>query len=249
MTVTTSITNPAIATSSVITVSGQHHTVISSKVESCKKRRWNSKDATKFTNGPQKTRRASFLPCHFKMLKALYSEENFSNQDGLVSEEVWEMIKKYMKHSCVLHTAKKAAANLLGIHQESISFLSTVAQKQQTEQPRVPTRALFSITTQQTPLKCNVFTPPYEQMLQSQGRSSMNVVARLLAGKTAVAQTASTKLAQPYLQLLEAVNGRLEKLKTILEVEKTNQNDVVEIEIKIRLWHMIATDMCAVLKL
>lgn len=77
----------------------------------------------------------------------------------------------------------------------------------------------------------------------------MNVVARLLAGKTAVAQTASTKLAQPYLQLLEAVNGRLEKLKTILEVEKTNQNDVVEIEIKIRLWHMIATDMCAVLKL
>ena len=158
------------------------------------------------------------------------------------------MIEKYMEHSCVLQAAKKAAANLMGIHQESIDFLSTVVQKQQAEQPRTHTRALFSITTQQNPLKCNVFSPPYEQVLQSQGKSSMNVVARLLAGKTAVAQIASTRLAQPYLQLLEAVNGRLDKLKTIFEVEKAKQNDVVEIEIKIRLWHMIATDLFTVLK-
>lgn len=204
--------------------------------------------------------RSQFLPCHLKMLKSLYSAENPSIQDGMVSEGVWDLIERYLDQSCSMQTAKKRAVLAKDIHDESLLYLSTMLQKKQTNQHRVQPRDMFS------PLQLNVFSPPYEQTLQSHGRSSMNLIARLIGGIAAASQNKSESMAQPYLQVLEAVNGRLVKLKTILKAEigtsgtaddiesvrvaltKARATTSAEIEIKIRLWQMLAIDLYNLVK-
>lgn len=212
------------------------------------------KQAERFFHPRNLSSSVSFLPCHLMMLKSLYGEASPPNQDGMVSEEVWEIIQRYLDQSCEMQTAKKEAAKFKDIHDEAIVHLNTIVQKQQTEQPRTNTRVVFSMTKQQTPLKRNAFSPPYEQVLQSQGKSSMNLIAKLISGKASMAQVKSKSMAQPYLQLLEAVNGRIEKLKRILDMhmEKARSaiaatmstpNSNIEVEIKVRLWRMLAFDL------
>jgi hypothetical protein len=227
--------------------------VSSSKNEFVRKRRLDQEDgqhAEKLVHPRTSSSSVSFLPCHLTMLKSLYGEESPPNQDGLVSEEVWEMIQRYLDQSCEIQTVKKEAAKFKDIHDEAIVHLNTIVQKQQAEQPRTHTRVVFSMTTQQTPLNRHVFSPPYEQVLQSQGKSSMNLIAKLIGGKASVAQIKAKSMAQPYLQVLEAVNGRIEKLKRILDKARTadaatmsTPKSNVEVEIKIRLWQMLAIDL------
>ena len=94
----------------------------------------------------------------------------------------------------------------------------------------------------------------------------MNLIARLIGGIAAASQNKSKSMAQPYLQVLEAVNGRLVKLKTILKNEigtsgtaddiesvhvaltKARATISAEIEIKIRLWQMLAIDLYNLVK-
>lgn len=201
-----------------------------------------------------------FYASHLTMLQSLYEKDN-------VSESTWNEVALFLQKKSLLVERKKKQEHLRGIHRQAVKYV------QQQQQQQASAAAPPAYTTPQQLQSPSMFSPlgmspaTTTNNNNSRPRCSFALVARLLGLKAAAAQQDST-----FSTLLTDTNTRIEQLEETLQELKLKRRDegrkkmklllsgshanddddddtnrasnaIVETEMKIQLWKMLAHEL------
>jgi hypothetical protein len=222
------------------------------------------------TNHKLPLQKSTFLRYHLKMLRSLYTDVDDSTyfNDGAVSEEVWDMIQRFLEQRYELLQIKNQADQWRSVVIESNDYCR---QNQTLQQP--------SSTTSRTPTKYQHTSPIKKRILSSpfgpetpiattsiSGKNTSNnaflLVSKLLDRRARVAENKARKMVHPFHELYTAVCNRSKRLDSLVESaneankydnsqgDNDNQQSILyEIDAKNRLWKKLANDLYNVIQI
>jgi hypothetical protein len=205
----------------------------------------------------------TFLPCHLKILKSLYTEENnnsnnqISNDwtDGIVSDEVWEMIQKFLDQRHNLLRIKFQAIQYRSIANESKDYVQRKQQQlhqhhhhysMKRNSKYIPKSPIPSHRIPISPLEKRLFVSPISNVItksSSQQTSimssnrktnpspklpfscSLHMASRLLDHTARVAENTACTSVQPFQELYVAVSNRAQRLDSLLATSNDKRGE------------------------
>mmetsp|Transcript_20421 Transcript_20421/g.33825 ORF Transcript_20421/g.33825 Transcript_20421/m.33825 type:complete len:264 (-) Transcript_20421:307-1098(-) len=230
-------------------------------------------------NRHQATRCSSFLPCHLKMLRALYVDSIKSElTDGAVSDQVWDMIQFFLDGRHELRRIKNEAQRWRIIVDESKDYVEKQRPAPSSSKNCGSTSKSPMMWQPTSPLEKRLFAPsPYQAIhagAASIGRSSgptssssLALVSKILERRACVAENNARNVVHPFHELYTAVCKRAERLDSLLESSTPDPTDgstqaspdkddndekrsnEMEVDAKNRLWKMIANDLYNVIQI
>jgi hypothetical protein len=168
-------------------------------------------DATKEMRQPPNTlfESTTFLPCHLKVLRALYIttrtpaadlHEDSTLSDEAVSEEVWEMIERFLVQRHELRRMKRQATQWRAIADESKDHAQREQEQRQLHQPeqhhhqqQFPSISKSPIQYQPTtPIEKRLFRSPFVRSPPTAPQTAAVPAANITASCTAVSKALPT---------------------------------------------------------
>lgn len=202
----------------------------------------------------------TFLACHLKVLRALYTTANKSAagscedsclRDEAVSEEVWEMIERFLGQQHELRRIKRQAHQWRTIADESSEHvkkqMEQKEQDQQLEHQQLPNTAKSPIQyPQASPIEKRLFSSPYGPPVPpcapttamtasttypasttSTTRTCASTLAsKLLDRRARVAENMARQVVHPYQELYVAVCHRSERLDSLAHQSQSSSTEV-----------------------
>lgn len=207
------------------------------------------------------------------MLRSLYDADTDDStylNDGAVSEEVWDMIQRFLEQRYELRQVKNQADQWRSVVIEANDYNQ---QNQTMQQPS------SSSNTSKTPIKYQPTSPIERRMLASpygletptattstSGKNTSNnaflLVSKLLDRRARVVEKKARTMVHPFHELYTAVRNRSNRLDYLVETaNEANTHDdsqgdydnqrstLYEIDAKNRLWKKLANDLYNVIQI